>query len=160
MLPLPGWFWFLHVHSECLEQCDGRWKTLQDHERHNINVVVFLLLFLIYFVLRSRAASFCSVNCLQYGQSLFCTLSERTIHHYFGSIPQKRASLLSREESGLIPDCLSATLFLPFHPFCPLLNIASLLLEVGDAVVLVLSPNFLSKSCHSPFLQAVRSQAR
>lgn len=107
------------AHPECLETTGP--KPLQDQERQNINVVGFLLLF-IYFVLRSRAASFQSVNCLQCGQSFFCTSPERAIHPYFGSVPQKRVSRLSREESGLILDCLSAMLFFVLStPFAPCL---------------------------------------
>lgn len=73
---------------------------------------------------------------------------------------KKSVLLLTREELGLNPDRSSALLFLSFLPIPPshLFNIAWPLLKVVNAMSHSLSLNFLSRSCHSPFSQVVRSK--
>lgn len=147
------------THSKCLEKMS--WKSLQDQERQNINVVVFSSLIPHLLCLQ--------VSCciLSLGE-LFAVWAELFVH-----IVRKGRFIIILEVylknmCHCIPGSNRASslmvwvlcFFSPFHLFCPLFNIASLLLKVADSLSLAMCSNFLFRSFHSPFPQVVRSQAR
>jgi len=118
---------------------------------------VFIFFCLIHVVLICHAAS---VNCLQHIRFLLNAVWKGDLSLFWKHYLKKSVLLLTREELGLNPDRSSALLFLSFLPIPPshLFNIAWPLLKVVNAMSHSLSLNFLSRSCHSPFSQVVRSK--